>query len=174
MNTDFEQQLLQAQLGDDLLLRTEERDEVAAACLHMTAQAKFRLDIVSRDLEPALFDNADYYNAVKQLAMHNSKSRIRILIQNSEHISKYGHRLVELSRRLSSYIDIRLQGKDFKEFNQAWLIVDDRGWIRRPLADRFKGECHFNSPREIQERSKQFNEMWDASVEDPNLRHLHL
>lgn len=174
MNTDFEQKLLQAQLGDDLLLVTEDRDEVAAACLHMTAQAKFRLDIVSRDLEPALFDNEDYYNAVKQLAKRNSKSRIRILIQNSEHIFKYGHRLIELQRRLSSYINIRLQDKEFKEFNQAWLIVDDRGWIRRPLADRFKGECYFNAPREVQERSMQFNAMWDASVDDPNLRRLHL
>lgn len=174
MNTDFEQRLLQARLGDDLMLRTEDRDEVAAAYLHMTTQAKFRLDIVSRDLEPAVFDNVDFYSAVKQLAMHNPKSRIRILIQNSEHISKYGHRLVELQQRLSSYIKIRLLGKEFKEFNQAWLIVDDRGWIRRPLADRFKGECYLNAPREVQERSKQFNDMWDVSVEDPNLRRLHL
>jgi formate-dependent nitrite reductase cytochrome c552 subunit len=174
MDTEFEQQLRQAHLGDDIVLRTGERDELAAAYLRMSSQAKFRLDIVSRDLEPAIFDNADYYNAVKQLAMHNPRSRIRILIQNSEHIVKYGHRLIELSRRLSSYIDIRLQGKDFREFNEAWLIIDDCGWIRRPLADRFKGECYFNSPREVQERTKQFNEMWDASVEDPNLRRLHL
>lgn len=174
MNTDFEQQLMLAKLGNDLVLRTEERDEVAAVCLHMATQARFRLDIVSRDLEPALYDNEDFYNAVKLLAMRSSKSRIRILIQNSEHISKYGHRLVELCRRLSSYISIRLQGKDFKEFNQAWMIVDDCGWMRRPLADRFKGECYFNFPREVQERSKQFNDMWDASTEDPNLRRLHL
>jgi hypothetical protein len=174
MDTDFEQQLQQARLGDNLVLRTEERDEVATVYLHMTSQAKFRLDIVSRDLEPAIFDNADYFNAAKQLAMYSSKSKIRILIQNSDRIVKYGHRLVELSRRLSSHIDIRLQSKDFKEFNEAWLIVDERGWVRRPLADRFKGECHFSAPREVQERSKQFNEMWDASTEDPNLRRLHL
>lgn len=174
MDTDFEQQLQQARLGDDRVLQTEERSEVAAACLHMTRQAKFRLDIVSRDLEPRIFDNADYYEAVKQLAMNNTRSKIRILIQNSEHIAKYGHRLVELSQRLSSFIEIRLQGRDFKEFNEAWLIADDCGWIRRPLSDRFKGECHFNAPRENQERSKQFTAMWDASIEDPNLRRLHL
>lgn len=174
MDTDFEQRLLHASLGDELVLQMEERDEVAAAYLHMIRQAKFRLDIVSRDLEPAILDNVDYYEAVKQLAMNNSRSKIRILIQNSEHIGKYGHRLIELSQRLSSFIEIRLQGRDFKEFNEAWLIADDRGWIRRPLSDRFKGECHFNAPRENQERSKQFTSMWDASIEDPNLRRLHL
>lgn len=174
MDTDFAQQLQQARIGDELVLCTETRDEVAAACLHMSAQAKYRLDIVSRDLEPAIFDTADYYNVVKELAMRNPKARIRILIRNSERIIKYGHRLVELSRRLSSYIDIGLQGKGFREFNEAWLIVDDRGWVRRPLADLFKGECHFNAPRMVQERTRQFNEMWDASVEDPNLRHLYL
>lgn len=174
MDADLAQQLQQACLGDELMLRVEKRNEVILACQQMSSQAKFRLDIVSRDLEPAVFDNENYYNAVKQLARRSSKSKIRILIQNSEHIIKYGHCLIELSRRLSSYIDIRLQGEDFREFNEAWLIADDCGWIRRPLADRFKGECHFNSPREVQERSKQFSLMWDKSVGDPNLRRLHL
>lgn len=174
MNADFEQQLSQVCLGDELTLRLEERDDLISACQKISSQAKFRLYIVSRDLEPAVFDNECYCNAVKQLAMRSQKSTIRILIQNSEHMIKNGHCLIELSQRLSSYIDIRIQGPDFREFNEAWLIADNCGLIRRPLADHFKGKCHFNSPREVQERSKQFSLMWDNSVADPNLRRLHL
>lgn len=174
MHTDFEQALQQARLGDDVVLYSEARDEAAAACLHMALPATFRLDVISRDLEPAIFDNEDFYHAVKQLAMRSPKSKVRILIQNSEHIVKHGHRLVELSQRLSSHIDIHLQGRDFREFNEAWLIVDDRGWAKLPRTDSFKGEFHFNAPREVRERSKEFNTMWDVSIEDPNLRRLYL
>ncbi|WP_126455260.1 histone acetyltransferase HPA2 [Sulfuriflexus mobilis] len=174
MENSFNTRIQDAQLGHDLVLHTGNRDEVATACLHLARQARFSLNLISRDLEPAIYDNNDFAEAIRQLAMRSAKSRVRILIQDSQRVVKYGHRLVELSRRLSSYIDIRLQGREHKEFNEAWLIADHHGWLRRPQSDGFRGECHFNAPREVQERLKQFDMMWDTSTDDPNLRRLHL
>lgn len=174
MSKDFEQQLQHAQLGKELSLQAKDRNDVLLACQKITEQTRFRLDIVSRDLDPSIFDNEDYCEAVKQLATRSAKSKIRILIQSSDHIIKHGHCLIQLSRRLSSYIDIRLQGEDYGEFNEAWLLADNCGWIRRPLSGGFTAECHFDSPREVLERSKQFSLMWDKSVADPNLRRLHI
>ena len=166
--------LQQAELGQHETIKLHNRDEVVLASMRLVSQAKRTLDITSRDLDPEIYDNDEFVTAVKNLATRSRLSKIRILIQDSSKIVNHGHKLIDLAHRLSSFIEIRLQGKHFNEYNEAWLIVDESAWLRRPVSDRFEGECDFYTPRLIQERLIAFNEMWTAGEPDPNLRRLHL
>ena len=174
MTDDINTIIQHSKIGDAQTLSLKNVDENRIASLSLAEQAHYKLDIICRDLDHALYDNDDFYNAVKKLATRSPKAKIRILIQNSDKIVKQGHRLLGLARKLSSYIEIRLQSKRFKEFNEAWLIVDDKAWLRRPLADRYNAELHFSAARQLRDISQQFNDMWYEAEPDPNLRQLSL
>jgi len=166
--------LADANIGEKGRFEISEKEQVAQTSLHMVKQARRTIDIVCRDLEPRLYDNDEFANAIKAFATNSRMAKVRMLIHNSDHIIKNGHRLLELTRRLTSYMEIRVQGKGYREFNEAWLIIDETAWLRRPHSDRFEGECDFYAPRQLRDVLKSFDSMWNEAVLDPNLRQLHI
>ena len=54
------------------------------------------------------------------------------------------------------------------------MIVDDVGIIRRAHNDRFEGLAEFNNPGEARLLLKRFNDAWERSQPEPELRRLHL
>jgi len=174
MNDEIDNLLGVSQIGESVALKLDSAEKNRIASIALVTQAHHSLDIVSRDLDHKIYDNEEFTAAVKQLATSGPKAKIRILIQDSENVIKHGHRLVELARRLTSFIDIRIQGKRFKEFNEAWLIVDSTAWIRRPFADKYNADVDFSAARQLRETGKAFTAMWDEADLDPNLRRLSL
>ncbi|MGD9000928.1 MAG: hypothetical protein PVF75_10970 [Granulosicoccaceae bacterium] len=155
-------------------LALNSRDENRIVTVQMLEQARRSINITSRSLDPAIYDHKDFLDAARQFALSSPGVRMRILVNDAEPVIKQGHRLLELARKLTSFIEIRVQGKTFHEYNEAWLLVDETGYVHRRLADRFEAEAGFNAPRQVRDMNKQFEEMWQESVTDPNLRRLHI
>jgi len=174
MNDEANNIIQHCKIGEDNKLALSTIEQNRDASIALVIQARYKLDIVSRDLDHPLYDNQAFYDAIKQLATSSPKAKIRILIQDSEKAVKQGHRLVNLARKLTSFIDIRLQSKPYKEFNEAWLIVDDKAWIRRPFADKYSAEVNCSAARQLRDIGKEFDSMWNESSSDPNLRQLSL
>jgi hypothetical protein len=158
--------------AEQLALKTPDENRVVT--VHMLQQARRTINITSRYLDPVIYDEKDFIDAAREFALSSPKVRMRILINEAEPVVKHGHRLLELMRKLTSFIEIRVQGKTFHEYNEAWFLVDEDGYVHRRLADRYEAEAGFNSPRQVRDMNKQFEEMWQESVSDPNLRRLHI
>jgi len=158
--------------GDELTISTN--DELRELATSMVRQARQTLWISSRDMDATAFNNADFCNAVTQLATRSRYSQIRILIKNPDPAVKNGHCLLTLAQRLPTYMEIRLFGKDHKTYNQANLIVDRTGFIHRPISDRYEATANFSDRYHARNLANEFQEMWDASMDDPQLRRLSL
>jgi len=174
MNEELNSKLDNSKIGDSIVIKLDDAEQNRIASQALAAQTRYSLDIVSRDLDHKIYDNEEFKNAIKDIATGNAKAKIRILIQDSDKSVKQGHRLVELARRLTSFIDIRIQGKRFKEFNEAWLIADAKAWIRRPFADKYMADVDFSAARQLRDIIKTFDSMWNEASHDPNLRRLSL
>ena len=165
----------QYKLGDDnkvlILDSSSENYDVALAMLQQTRRD---VAILSRQLDGRLYDSTDFIQALGQLASQHPRCRIRLLLKEVEPLVKYGHRIIELSRRLSSMIGIRTVHEDYREYNEAFMIFDERGIIKRRYADRYEGNANFNDPKQARELLSFFNEVWNISEPDPNLRRLHI
>ena len=166
---------------DDLILGETNRDinvedssDNHSAALALTRQATRRLIIFSRELDPRVFDHPDFITAVKDLATRSRFSRIEILVQNSERIVKHGHRLVELSRRLNTFIEVRKPHTNYKDYNSAFVVADEVGVLRNPIADRYQGTVNFNTPLLGRELEQFFKEVWERSEADIELRSLNI
>ncbi len=150
------------------------REENRAAALALVRQARRSLYMISRDLDPLIYDTTEFVDTVKELATRSRYSEIQILVQETDIIIRQGHRLIELMRRLTSRIEIRVPDKEDSEYNEAIFMVDDVGYIRRELADRYEGVVDFNAPLQVRNMAKIFRDMWERGAPDPNLRRLHI
>jgi len=154
----------------DLLTRAETRHATEL----MTSQCLSSLEIFTRDLDPPLYDQEPFLDALSKLCLTNRKARVRFLVQDPNPAVKRGHRLIELARRLSSSIELRQPHPDYRHHNEAFLIADDCGLIHRSLSDRYEGTANFYDPVRAQRRLNFFTEVWERSEAHPEFRRLHI
>ncbi|AKH19867.1 hypothetical protein [Sedimenticola thiotaurini] len=150
------------------------RDQFRQASEAMVRQAKRTLDIFTYDLDKPVFDQGDFLEAVKQLALTCRGMGIRILLQDSERARREGHRLVDLSRRITSKIEIRRPHEDYIDHPENFIIVDRIGYIRRRNTGLYEGEANFCHPMEARLLTDFFSEVWERSEQESSLRRLHL
>ncbi|MFN2310179.1 MAG: hypothetical protein ABR553_10695, partial [Gammaproteobacteria bacterium] len=163
--------LLGEHAGDYAL---EGRDDNRRAAALLAAQARRRIDLFTPDLEPALYDQTAFLDGLVQLCLNSPRARVRVLAKDFERALKDGHRLVELARRLSSYIELRRVHPDYQENNESFLIADDHGLLHRRHAPRFDGSFSCKTPLEVRRLRAVFDEIWDRSEPATELRRLHL
>jgi len=158
--------------NDVVEISTAEEHRVAARM--MAQQCHHSIDIVSRELDPPIFDAPEFVDAAKQLALTGMRPRIRVIVANPEAIMRRGHRLIETAMLLTSFFDVRRAGEEHRNFNTALFIVDCTGYIRRLSADRYEGTLNFNDRRQSQLFEDEFDEMWAKAVPDINMRKLSI
>lgn len=149
-------------------------DDLREVALSLATQARRTVDIVSRHFDPALFDNEAFYAALRDLLVDSRRAQVRVLLLDPAPLSSRGHRLIELSQRLSSFMAIRVPGQEHKEFNEAWLVADNTGYFHRRFSDRYEATTNFADRRLSTHLTNRFEEIWQRAQPDPNLRRLHI
>lgn len=147
----------------------EQRDAVVS----MMQQARRGVDIFSRDLDKKIYGSLIFLDALQNLVVAH-RGKIRILVKDSGKAVKYGHRLISLSQRLTSFIEIRKIAEDFREYNEGFFIADNAGLVHRRHADRFEGIARFNAAKEASELLVFFDEVWRNSAPDPDLQRIYI
>ncbi|HEY3486460.1 MAG TPA: hypothetical protein VGL10_00205 [Gammaproteobacteria bacterium] len=150
------------------------RDELRMISQHMAAQAKLSLHIVTRNLDAELYDNAAFAETLSSLARRSKYSFIYLLVMDSDSAVKNGHRLIYLHQKLDSYIKIRKLNEQYKDYISAFMLADERGVIFRQSGDGYAAEVNYNDPQLAGNLVKFFNEAWEVSGPDPQLRRLHI
>ena len=157
---------------DDLILDTRQQNYETS--LDMVSQGERSLHIYSRNLDGRLLDTTDFIDALRKLAISHKQSRVQVLLSDIEPLVKYGHRIIETARQLSSYIELRNIHKDYSLYNESFFIVDGRALLHRKLADRYEAIANYNAPRQAKELINYFNEVWSHSTQAIDARRLYI
>lgn len=169
--TDFTQSVL----GEtNEVVHIERMEECRRAALAITKQCKRSLHIVSYDLDPIVYDNAYFIDAVQRLATSGPRAKVQIIVVSPRKVIDHGHRLIELARRLSSHIEIRKINSDLKELKSAYLIGDECAVIYRKESTRYEGFVNFDDRGFCRRQLMEFKDSWEKSDQDINLRRLHI
>lgn len=158
----------------DTEIRLDQIDDFRTCSLNLAGQAQRTLEILSHDLDAAIFDRQPFLAAVKSLCLRNHLSQVRILLQDNSQVQKKGHRLVEMVRRLPSSMEIRRPHPDYIDHQENFLIVDRRAYIRWRLSNRYQGHAACDSRLKAQSLCNLFIEIWQCSQPDSDLRRLNL
>ena len=148
------------------------REDNAEAHAHMVSQSRRYLDIISRDLDPHVYDQNEFLDAVKHLAINGSRAQIRIIVFDVNSIIRKGHRLIEMAAKLSSFIEIKKGASQDDDYNDALLVADRTGFILRNDAQRYEARLNFNDKRQSSLYLNEFEDMWQRAKPDPNFRRV--
>ena len=152
----------------------ETRQELFEITNNILARSAHSLDIVSRHLDPLIYDQTETVDAIKTMVLGNRQAQVRLVVTDLRPVLSQGHRLLDLAQRLTSFISIRVPGRSHKNFNEALLIADNNAYIHRPFADRYEGEAHYQNRGKARDLSSRFEELWEKADIHPGLRRLHI
>lgn len=145
-------------------------DQAQAHALALLQQARFSLNIYSPDLEAWLYSHSSVQDACTRFLLASPKNRLRILVRDVGKPVKQGHRLLNLARRITSNLHIRRINPDHSGDESAYLLADDRGLLLREVPEQYAGYALYNDPGRVRQRQGQFDQAWDISITDPDLR----
>lgn len=163
----------QYQLGSDSgLIQSTDSAEVHYYLLQMLRQARDTVRISSPYLAPALLDREDIRSALSALARHSRYTEVRMLVSACRAVADRGHKLLELSRRLSSSAPIRELGLNEGEVHAEFILVDNSGVIELPASEQDPTRIHFGSRARNKTLTEHFDYLWQRSRIPAEFRNL--
>ena len=154
------------------VIKIDSREDNCNAVLKMAQQSRHTIDILSRELDPDLFDTIEFTSAIKSMVLANRKAKVRVLVAEPKKIVSRGHRLVDLYRALPTYLDIRVPSKEHQDFSEMLFIADTTGYLHRLHFERFDATFNFNDKRVARHLQQEYDEIWSKASQDTNLRQL--
>mgnify|MGYP001818174583 FL=1 len=144
--------------------------------ISLAEQAKSGINLFSQDLDPKVFDNADFEQSIFNLARKHRSARIRILAQDSTRAAQQGHSLIRLAQKLTSSVFIHNTAREHKGEISTFMVVDGTGYIYRPRSTsrNYDAVFSFMAPQRAAELDDLFNDMWERSTADTQIRRLYI
>lgn len=164
----------QAASAQSLRLCAERFSELLDATRTLLAAARHEVCIYTRDLEPALYEDPAVLESIRQVALSGRGASVRVLLQDTTRVVRDGHRLLDLSQRLSSVVHIRRPTDEDQQFTGAYALTDRGGYLYRNFGDRFEADGDLCYPPRRDELKRKFDEVWERAEVPVELRRLGL
>jgi predicted GNAT family N-acyltransferase len=143
--------------------------------LQLVGQARRNLWLYSRDLDVKLYGIPEMLEALKRFAIASRGGQLRILLQDPAAPLREGHPLIPLVQRLSSSMLIRVPEDELDlKYAGAFLIDDRGGYLMRPIGSRYEGTANLHAPGRQRQLREYFEQVWERSLPDPELRPVHI
>ena len=162
-------------MTDGEVIRSDTAGEAAECVIRLLAKARYRVDIESLHLDPLLYDRRGVRDALRRLVVKAARrARVRIVVRDAAPLVQAGHRLLELSRQLTSFVEIReLSSEDAAE-PAPCVIVDGEHYLRWQADAGYVGSGRWNNRGHAGRSRRHFNERWERAAQPPALRRLQL
>jgi hypothetical protein len=144
------------------------------AAIAIASQCKRSLILQSYDLDPIIYNEPEFIEAIRQIAVNNTHADIKILIEDASKVVAGGHRLIELMRRVTSFIKIQKINTDLKTLPDAFLICDETAILYRKQTHRYEGFVNFNDRGMCRQIMAGFRDSWEKSSPESEFRRLHI
>lgn len=144
------------------------------AVIALATGARRQLSILTRDLDPALYETPEFLAAVRALALRGRVLRVRVLVADTQRAVREGHRLLDLHQAVSSWLHIRLPDPDGEWSGEVYCIADDDGILHRVQDGQYNATFEPGGSALARARLRDFDRQWQRSTTDPNLRRLHV
>ncbi len=146
--------------------------EVREASLRVAKSAQRLLSIFTPDLEPLIYGEEAFLEAIKRLVLGRSYAKVRVLLADPSRAMVDNNRFLALARRLTSCIDLRTMSPDYPSNAGAFIIADDRALVYRLQINRWDGISDMNEPAVVRRYLNFFDEVWNMSMQESQMRQM--
>ncbi len=145
------------------LIELDSADSNASISLDLINHARFSIDIFTHDMDPRVLNNSQLLSAIISFIKISPKSKLRILILDPSTVVQKGHLFLELSRKFSSFIEIRQVNPEYHAASFSFLMVDHKSMLYRPINSIMQATLHMDESLVCREHLEYFNEVWQHS-----------
>ena len=150
------------------------RDELYNAAVDLVTRARREILICSPMLDPALYNRAALTEAFGHFIARRASNRIRVVVEDTEHMLLADVRLVELTRRFSDMILIRRLGEPHRGLAEMFLVADGEHCLHQRDVVSLDATLDFHTPRLASPLARRFEAIWAASEPAPGLHPFRL
>lgn len=149
-------------------------DEVRAAALRVAASATRMLTMYTQDVEPEIYDQPSFVEAIKRLILARSYAKVRVLIADPARTRFEASKFIGVARRITSHIEVRHLRADLRNNSTSFLIADERALLYRLQCTRWDGLVEMNDPLVSRRYLAYFDDVWQASEPHLELRQIRM
>jgi len=153
-------------------LHSFEDDKQALASL--IEQAEKQVSIMSHLLCPSIFNTALVIDACIAFCLKNHQTKICILVAETAPLTRISHRLLTLSHQYSSSIFFKKINPAIALRDDDFVCIDRSAYFQLPNHQHYEGLCNFSDAQRTATFLNIFNDAWERSETDPELRSLLL
>lgn len=89
--------------------------------------------------------------------------RIYIVVHHTELLTRRSPRMMELLKLFTHAIQINQTHEEIQSLQDAFMVLDAQHYLRRPVADFFRGAIALNDETEALAMRTRFQEIWSSS-----------
>ncbi|HEY2338835.1 MAG TPA: hypothetical protein VGI18_15880 [Burkholderiales bacterium] len=89
--------------------------------------------------------------------------RVYLVVHDTDHITRHCPRMMALLARFAHAIQINRTHEEIRELQDAFLVLDSLHYVRRPVAQFFRGAIGLGDETEGLAMRSRFGEIWSAS-----------
>lgn len=162
------QQAIIRETKTEFHLTSYKQDSQAVAAL--ISQASSLVSIYSERLCPEIYDSAEVIKACHQFVLKNSRSKIHILVDETRPLTQHSHRLLALSHKHSSSIFFKKTDDSCKNRKDEFCCIARSAYFKLSSSQHFQGTCNFSDSLVTGNLLSFFDDAWERSSPDPELR----
>jgi len=144
------------------------------AALRLVQQADHEVRIMGHEFDRHAMATQAFVDACREFLLRSPRAQLRILVQDGAATLRNAPALIELLRNLSSRAQMRRLPDNLPPLEESVLLIDRGSMLHRESASRLEGLQVINTPLQTREHLVRFDELWEQSEPDPELRRLHI
>ena len=128
----------------------------------LAAQGR-ELRIFDPDLSALRLNTVQRVEQLRQFLAASRTRRLYIAVHDPDHLTKYCPRMMALLARFAHAIQVNCTHEEIRDLQDSFLVLDQSHYLRRPVAQQFRGALGLHDDTEALVMRARFMEIWSAS-----------
>ena len=121
------------------------------------------LRVFDPDLAALRLNDAARVDLLKQFLAASRTRRLYMALHDTEHVTRQCPRMMSLLARYAHAIQIHRTHEEIRSIQDSFLVLDQSHYVRRPVAQFFRGALGLQDEAEALAMRGRFQEIWAAS-----------
>jgi hypothetical protein len=153
----------EAAVSETVYERFDSGADFQAAVDRLLEQPGRELRIFDPDLSALRLNDPGRIERLERFLLASRTRRIYAVVHNTEHLTRQCPRMMSLLARFSHVIQVNRTHDEIRELQDAFLVLDSVHYVRRPVAQFFRGAIGLSDETEGLAMRGRFMEIWSAS-----------
>jgi hypothetical protein len=150
-------------MNETVYERFETQADFQAAVDRLLAQPGRELRIFDPDLAALRVNDPARIEGLERFLLASRTRRLHVVVHSPEHLTRQCPRMMSLLARFSHAIQVNRTHDEIRELQDAFLVLDSMHYVRRPVAQFFRGALGLADETEGLAMRSRFQEIWSAS-----------